>query len=338
LVDPTTTNIALAVPTRGSDPGTWDVPMNSNSNAVDGLFGGVATISLSSTNVTLTAPSATITPAAGPFQSQNRILVFTGALASNLIVTLPSPGKYTIQNLTTGNFVATLAAVGVGNVVATPQGSIMDVWNDGTNVWLIKPTMPGALTFLGGVSAVPAWITACTVKPFLLSDGTVYNFSTYSALGNLYKGSFGGNGITTFAVQDLQGRVPLAFDGTGTRITVAGCGINGQTLGASGGNQTINNGTGIIRSDLPNASIALVGTQQTWTTNQAGIPINCNNFSLGTGGGGSQIFVPQSGGLYQALTTTITPNGTIALNGNVTQTLSNVVQPAQVSGIWLVAT
>jgi microcystin-dependent protein len=284
---------------------------------------------LSSVNVTLTAPTGTVTPSAGPFQSVNRILVFTGALANSLIVTLPLPGEYTIQNLTTGNFVVTFAAVGVGKVVATPQGSIMHVWNDGTNVWLIKPQMPGALTFLGGVSAVPAWITACTVKPFLLCDGSIYNFSTYTALGNLYLGNFGGNGITTFAVEDLQGRVPLAYDGTGTRITVAGCGINGQTMGAAGGNQI----TTLLRSDLPNVAPSFTGTPATITVTGVGIGTNTTG---NVPGGGSTVTPTGNSGSASG---NYTPAGTIqSLNGNVSQTTPNNVPPAQVSGIWLVAT
>jgi hypothetical protein len=188
---------------------------------------------------------------------------------------------------------------------------------------------------LGGVSAVPSWITACTIKPFLLSDGTVYNFSSYAALGNLYKGSFGGNGITTFGVQDLQGRVPLAYDGTGTRITTAGCGINGQTLGAAGGNQTINNGTGILRSDLPNVQPIFTGSA-TGISNTVIEYLGGYNSGVIINNGGSGIVFNSSpvNGIP-----THTPVGTVqSLNGNVTQTFSNVVQPAQVSGIWLVAT
>jgi microcystin-dependent protein len=258
----------------------------------------------------------------------------SGALTGNVQVTLPLPGEYTVQNLTTGNFVVTFAAASAGNVVSTPSGSIMHVWNDGTNVWLVKPQIPGALTFLGGITAVPAWISACTIAPFLLCDGSIYNFSTYPALGNLYLGNFGGNGATTFGVQDLRGRVPLAYDGTGTRITTAGSGINGQTMGAAGGNQTINNGSGIQRSDLPNVSIPLIGTPQTASTNQTSVAGPTNSLSNPSG----TIFVPQWNGTPQQLTITFTPGGNIPLNGNVSQTFSNVVQPAQVSGIWLVST
>ena len=316
----------LALPIHGADVNTWDVPVNANSTAADGFFGGVVTVSLSNSPVTLSAPSGVVTPTAGPFQSQNRILKFTGTLTGNVQVTLPLPGEYTIQNLTVGNFVVTFAAAGAGNVTATPSGSIMHVWNDGTNVWPVKPTIPGALTFLGGVSAVPAWITACTVQPFLLCDGTVYNYSTYTALGNLYGGSFGGNGITTFGVQDLRGRVPLAYDGTGTRITVAGSGINGQTLGAAGGAQ---NET-LITANLPPYTPA--GGITTTVT----ITVGNNTFG---GSGAFNAFVPQGAGNEGNFNVPNTASSTFSgTPQGGTSTPVVTVPPTQVSGIWLVST
>ena len=331
MADPTTTNILLAAPTRGSDPGTWDTPVNANSSTIDGYIGGVVTVSLSNAPVTLTAPAGTPTPGAGPFQSQNRILKFTGTLSSNVTITLPLPGEYTVQNLTTGAFVVIFRAVGAGNLVSTPQGSIMKIWCDGTDVWLIKNQIPGALTFLGGVSAVPVWITACTIPPYLLCDGTVYNFSTYPALGNLYVGNFGGNGITTFGVEDLRGRVPLAYDGTGTRITVAGSGLNGQTLGASLDKQTVTLLTGNLPAYTPIGSI--VTTTVAGEANALGIqnpPINPQNVAGigGTSNGGS-ITKPPS------FISTSTFTGT-AQGGTSTPVVN--VQPSQVAGIWLVST
>lgn len=329
MTDPTTSNLLLAVPTRGSDSGTWDVPVNANSTALDGLLGGVQTISVTDTDVTLTAPTGTVTPSGGPYQSQNKILKFTGALTANVAITLPLPGEYTIQNLTTGAYVLSFKA-GSGNIVATPQGSVMHIWNDGTDVWLVKNQVPGALTFLGGISAVPAWISACTIAPYLLCDGSVYNISAYSALGNLYGSTFGGNGGTTFGVQDLRGRVPLAYDGTGSRITTAGCGIDGQTIGAAGGAQD----TTLLRSDLPNVAPTFTGSSST----VAGIGSNlvANAAAIGNPGGSGYY----AGSTFQNPgTLTVTPLGTVqSINGNVSQTSPSNVPPAQVSGIWIVAT
>jgi microcystin-dependent protein len=326
LADPTTTNVLLAVPTRGSDPGTWDVPVNNNTTAADGYFGGVVTINLTGTPITLTAPAGTPTPGAGPFQSQNRTLVFTGTLTANVAVTLPLPGQYTVFNNTSGAFIVTFNAVSTGNIVSTPQGSFMEIFCDGTNVFLIKNQIPGALTFLGGISAVPAWITACTLPPFLLCAGGVFNFSQFPALGNLYLGNFGGNGITTFGVQDLQGRVPLAFDGTGTRITTAGSGINGQTMGAAGGLQTET----LTAAQIPgitSAGALILATGNVLSTQ------NTTAFSATPG---VQTFNAFPSTSSQSLAT---QTGTANVVSNNTGGAPHPnVQPSQVAGIWLVAT
>lgn len=239
MPDPTSSNILLSLPLHGSNVDTWDVPVNGDFTALDGFFGGVQTISLSNSNVTLTAPSGTPTPAAGPTQSQNAVLRLTGTLSGNLTVTLPLPGYIIVENRTTGNFVVVLRAVGSGEIICVDQGEIQHVYNDGTNVRFVNLGRIGEVQTWAGISAMPAWVTSCTVPPYLLCDGTVYNFSTYPYLGKRLGATFGGNGITTFGVPDLRGRIPLTYDGTGTRITSAGSGLNGQTLGASLDSQSV---------------------------------------------------------------------------------------------------
>jgi hypothetical protein len=68
----------------------------------------------------------------------------------------------------------------------------------------------------------PPPLPPCRQRPYLLCDGTVYNVSDFRYLGAQLGGSFGGNGVTTFAVPDLRGRVAHPYDGTGTRISIPG--------------------------------------------------------------------------------------------------------------------
>jgi microcystin-dependent protein len=234
-----TPNSGLVVDPTGSNVGTWaDNVTNPDFVAIDGLLAGVQTISVASTPVTLTSPATfTPTPGGGPTQAQNRVLRFTGTLTADVTVTLPVPGSYIIENLTTGNFVLSFRGVTATEVIGTPQGERVEIYNDGANVRFVGLARMGAMELWAGLSAMPAWVTACTVKPYLLADGTAtYTFADFPALGARMGSTFGGNGITTFGVPDLRGRVPLAYDGTGTRITVAGCGLNGQTLGAANSN------------------------------------------------------------------------------------------------------
>ena len=321
MPDPTTTNILLAVPTRGSDVGTWDEPVNANSTAQDGLFGGVVTVGLTSSNVTLTAPTGTVTPAAGPYQYHNQMIKFTGTLTANVKVRFPLPGRYIVANLTTGAFVVTFDAPGAGQIVAVPQGAVMTLVNDGTNVYFVDIGNVGKAEFWDGISALPAWVSACTKKPYLLADGTVYNISDYPYLGAILGSTFGGDGVTTFAVPDKGGRVPLAYDSSGTRITTAGCGIDGQDLGATGGAQTHT----LVTAEMPNHNHTLTDPGHSHTYTRYSV-VNVLPPSS----------APSQGwfDLSTQSTSTATTGITLASTGG--GGAHNNVQPAIVAGIWVV--
>jgi len=327
-----TVNVGLAVPLRGSNVGTWDTPVNSDFGAIDGMFAGIANIAVANTPVTLSSPAGfTPTPGPGPVQSQNAVLQFSGVLTANVAITLPTPGVYVIENNTTGAFLLTFRAIDTGEVIATPQGSRMRVYCDGTNVRFANLGWPGKLVFEGGESGLPAWIAACTKRPFLLCDGTVYNIADYPALGAKYGTKFGGNGATTFGVQDLRGRVPLAYDGTGTRITVALCGIDGQVLGAAGGLS----GAQISQAQLPAVAPAFTGTAATITvTSTAGYARWFSDST--TPGGGFGIGTVFSGNIIITSRGNYTPAGTIANLGSGDVRPNQ--NPSQVSGVWLVKT
>lgn len=296
--------------------------------AIDGLIGGVQTISAGAAPIILTAPAGfTATPGAGPTQSQNRVLRFTGTLTADVRVTLPLPGAYLIDNRTTGNFVLSFQGATATEVVAIDQGEVVEIYNDGANVRFVNLGRVGKLEFWGGLTAMPAWVTACTVKPYLYADGTIYNISDFPWLGAKYLAKFGGNGITTFGVQDLRGRVPLAYDGTGTRITAALCGVNGQTMGASGGIA----GEALTRAHLTNVTIGV-------TINDPGHFHGYTAPAPGAGTGTTPNYF-QSGATSSTTTTAVTGiSASFNLNGGVTQTVLNNLQPSQVAGIWVVKT
>lgn len=74
---------------------------------------------------------------------------------------------------------------------------------------------------------------------WLLCDGSAVSRTTYAALFTAIGTTYGsGNGTTTFNLPDLGGRVPAGKEASATRLTSAGSGINGATLGATGGAET----------------------------------------------------------------------------------------------------
>lgn len=319
MADPQTTNIGLAVPTRGSDVGVWDTPVNADFTALDGFQGGVQPITLSNAPVTLTVPAGfTATPSGGPTQAQNAVLRLTGTLTSGVTITLPMPGYYIIENKTTGNFVVTIQAIAATEVIGIDQGMCQHVYNDGSHVRFVNLGETGKMEFWTGYTAMPAWVTACTIPPYLLCDGTAtYNFATYPYLGGRYGSNFGGNGVTTFGVPDLRGRLPLAYDGTGTRITTAVSGINGQIMGAAGGDQNTQAHTHMFAGTPGSATSSATVLQN------VGFPINL-------GGPGGQ---PIPSGSVAPLSSSYTPSGTNSAFG---AGASQNVQPSQVAGIWVV--
>lgn len=328
MADPTTTNILLDVPTRGSDPGTWDIPVNFNSLALDGILGGVGSVSASNVPFTLTAPSGTPTPAAGPTQSQNAVLRVTGALSGTVQITLPLPGYMIVENLTTGTFVLSFRAVAIGQVIAIEQGSIQHIYNDGTNVRFVNLPPVGSYFDICDAT-VPAWITGCSVPPYLNCDGTTFSAVTYPYLNS----KLGGN-----TLPDFRGRGAFYLNqGTG-RLTTTGAGIDGNTRFTPGGN----NGITLALNQIP--SITTIGaiSLSTFNISGGGTRNNIIATSGNVGGvqtlGGSQQASPATGaggtGDYAGVTS-ITGNGSFTYTNGGIQSLANAA-PGVVSGIRLI--
>jgi len=250
---PFTVNQYFNTPDTGSLPGSWGTAaVNANMSALDGKLGGFVTISLSSaTTMTLTVPAGAatgLTPGAGPTQSQNALIKFTGTLTGNNTINVTMPGYYIVQNNCASAdvyFVKMAPATGAGAAVCAPPGQKVWVYFDGTDVdYVDMPAVGSALDLHTKTSTLPVWITNCTIRPYLIKDGSTYSTSSYTALAMLLGSTFGGNGVTTFAVPDERARARIALDtlsvSTGTyagRLTTAGSGINGTTLGAAGGSE-----------------------------------------------------------------------------------------------------
>lgn len=210
-------------------------------------------------------------------------------------------------------------------MIAVDQQDDLHIYNDGTNVRFANLGRIGSTEMWAGYTAMPAWVSACTNVPYLLCDGSVYNVSAFPSLGNKLLGKFGGNGVTTFAVPDSQGRLQLPYDGTGTRITTAGCGINGQAIGGSGGAQDLS----IAQNQLPNVTLSYSGTA---TSTNGGIVVNAFAIGPGTSGSGAS---PVGGSIIGALSSNFSGN-TSSINGNVTQQTTPTVPPAQVTSIMVI--
>lgn len=337
MVNPRTVNAGLIVPLTGADVDTWgEDDVNPNMVSTDGYLCGVQTVSLLSGTVTLTSPAGFVpTPGAGPTQAENRVLRFTGTLSADVSVILPLPGVYIVENRTvqgSSQFVVQLRPSGAGEVIGLPFGSTCTVYNDGTNVRFADLGKAGDMEFWVGVNSLPRWIGNCSKFPYLAADGSnaTYNFSDYPQLGPIMGSTFGGNGITTFGIPDMAGRVPLAYDRTGTRITVAGgAGFNGQALGTAGGTQ----GSTLITANLP--AYTPSGTISGGTSL---LGYGLDQYQPPGGGAKNAVSVISNVSLGNSVNLNLTGasfNGTA--QGGTSAVFSNVM-PTQVCGIWVIKT
>lgn len=246
---PFTVNRCLDVPNTGDLPNAWGTTaINPNMQAIDGALGGKLSLSLgAATTITLAVGAgSTFTPGAGPNQSDNALIRFSGTLSGNAIIKFTMPGFYIVHNACGSASVFSVKlspSSGGGNSIGAPPGRKIHVFFDGTDMdYVNMPEVGSALDLSQNTTAVPVWMTACSVLPYLVKDGSVYSFSTYPALGQYLGSTFGGNGVSTFGVPDEMARVRVGVDKTGTgRITSGVSGVNAASMGAAGGDQSMQN-------------------------------------------------------------------------------------------------
>lgn len=217
MADPLTPNTGLAVPIRGTDTGTWDIPVNGDFTLLDSMLGGVTTLALSSTPVTLATS-----------QAQNAIIRLTGTLLSNVAITLPSIYKFwTIDNQllnSPSSFAATLVSTSGTSIIGLPP-SIQDVFYDSISIRYRNLGQVGEYWDYAAAT-VPTWVTASTIPPYLNCNAATFSSATYPILTNL---------LGTTTLPDSRGRSRYALNQTTGRITSAGAGIDGNTIQAAGG-------------------------------------------------------------------------------------------------------
>lgn len=308
---PFTSNMQFEVPARGTFVGTWDLPVNGDWGIADSAFGAVTALALSNSPVTLTDS-----------QAQASVLRFSGVLTANVAVTIPATIRkfWIVENLTTGAFVVTLTN-GSGQVVGLPPGDGVQVYSDGTDVKFVNLGRVGQPSFWY-TSALPAWVLACSVPPYLIMDGASFSAVTWPALATFLGGT---------TLPDFRGYAPWSIDPTGTRINGITMSPNGNTVGAIGGSQTV-----LVQSgNLPNEVRSVTITDPGHFHSSAGIgtgPIG------GQGGPGGIIEIQSQGAANSTDIKTTGISGTVALNGGQPHVALHNMPPAKIAGIFVIKT
>lgn len=270
MVSTYTTNKYLEEPGHNDYVNTWDNPLNTNFSRLDAALGGVTSINLNGVSGTLDLTNAYPLPSSAPYSYIGAMFNLSGTPTNNVIIRIPSGvgGIWSIYAGFSGNYTVTFSSLGGGTSVALAQGYNNQVMSDGTNIRLLSlggRTIGTAANNLVALDAsaklpavdgsqltnLPSSFPSGTMNPYagltepsgwLFCDGRSLSTTTYAALYAAIGTTYGSVGAGYFNIPDARGRVLVGRDdmgtmGTANRITTAGSGISGTTLGASGGEQ-----------------------------------------------------------------------------------------------------
>jgi microcystin-dependent protein len=145
------------------------------------------------------------------------------------------------------NIFSTIAVSGQSDVVADSETDTLTL-AAGSNVTITTDASTDTVTIAASASAMPAGSVtpyAGTTEPsgWLFCYGQAVDRTTYAALFTAISTTYGvGDGSTTFNLPDLRGRVVAGKDDMGgvsaNRLTDQSGGLNGDTLGDTGGAET----------------------------------------------------------------------------------------------------
>lgn len=309
MVSTFTPNIQLEEPARGDYVGTWDTPVNANMTLLDLVSGGVVTISGAAGSVVL---------AAAQFQAST--IIINSTLLASITLTFPTSftKPYTIYNNCTGSsaFIITLQTTAAGaNVLCAPPGEYAEVFNLGTSGLVYKNLgRVGSYWDYAG-SSVPAWVSGCTLPPYLACTGGTFSSASYPQLATIL-------GSTT--LPDARGRVRVAVDGGAGRLSSAVAGFAPDTVGAGGGSQNYQQHTHTISITDPGHTHTLTNTN-----NIAGIAQSI---------GGANGFAGGSAAVRNINEVTATSNvtGITATSSNSGTGTAGNVQPTLVGGLVMI--
>ena len=107
------------------------------------------------------------------------------------------------------------------------------------------------------VGAIKPWTKATAPDGYLLCDGSAVSRTTYADLFAVISTTYGaGDGSTTFAVPNLQGKMPQGFDGNTYNLAGTG-GANTITVAVTNNQDIANNQSVTVTGSISNTSLTV---------------------------------------------------------------------------------
>ena len=223
------TDLAIELMTTGENSGTWGTKTNTNWQLIEQAVAGVQSISIAggaaTTNLVMTNAALS--------NARNIVLVFTGAITGNQIVTIPNTIQkyYVLYNNTSGAFTVTFTTVS-GTGITLTQGKYCLAYSDGTNVYQSDLSNLSGTIASGSIAAGAVTSTAIAtgaVTSTAIAPGAVT--STAIATGAVTSTAIASGAVTSSAIAPgAVGTTQLATTG----VTAASYTVASITVGADG--------------------------------------------------------------------------------------------------------
>jgi microcystin-dependent protein len=243
MADTFTVVLNLTLPEIGASDDTWGDKLNDNFDILDALFAatGAGTVIVRDASDELTIGGISLAKAAGlarllKLKSGTSLRWDVGADATAEgganAGSLFKLRRYDDAAALLGTPIIVDRASGLVTLETTPKVGANSIWHAGNDTDLRTP-VGVILPYAGGTAPTN----------FLFCYGQSVSRTTYAALFAAIGTTYGaGDGVNTFGLPDLRGRVIAGQDDMGgtsaDRLTGLSGGVDGDTLGAAGGEQS----------------------------------------------------------------------------------------------------